>query len=173
MSLLDIRFLPDPGLREKAAPVTEITPAVLRLLDDMLETMYHADGIGLAAPQVGVAQRVIVMDVHAGKEDAALRRPMQMINPEIVAASEETSSYEEGCLSIPQMNGEVTRPTRVTVHYLDRDGNAQQIEATGLLATCIQHEIDHLNGTLFIDHLTPLKRNMLLRRYNKRQQDKS
>lgn len=168
MSLLKLRILPDTVLREKAQPVTAITPDVLRLLDDMLETMYKEAGVGLAAQQVGSTQRVIVMDVHAGKEHLE-PAPLQMINPEIISASEETSVYEEGCLSIPGMHADVTRPAQVTVRYTDRDGVQRDMEATGLLATCVQHEIDHLDGVLFIDHLSPLKRNMLMRRYQKRQ----
>jgi peptide deformylase len=168
MSILPLHVLPDAVLREKAQPVTEITADVLRLLDDMLDTMYKEAGVGLAAPQIGVLKRVIVMDVHAGKEHLE-PAPLQMINPEIVTQSEETSIYEEGCLSIPGAHGDVIRPARVTVKYLDRDGAQQQIDATGLLATCVQHEIDHLNGVLFIDYLSPLKRNMVMRRYQKRQ----
>jgi peptide deformylase len=168
MSILPLRLVPDGVLREKAQKVTEITPEIVRLLDDMLDTMYEEAGVGLAAPQVGVLKRIIVIDVHAGKEHLE-PEPLYMINPEIVAQSEETSVYEEGCLSIPGVHGDVKRPARVTVTYMDRDGAEQQIEAGGLLATCIQHEIDHLNGILFIDHLSPLKRNMVMRRYQKRQ----
>ena len=131
--------------------------------------MYHEEGIGLAGPQVGVLQRVIVIDIYAGRVDVP-RQPVKMINPEIIVASDEMSTYDEGCLSIPDMNGDVQRPATVTVQYQDVNGDVKQIAATGLLATCVQHEIDHLNGKLFIDYLTPLKRNILLRRYNKRQQ---
>jgi peptide deformylase len=172
MSLLPIRFMPDSVLRDVAKPVTDITPSVLSLLDDMLETMYHEEGIGLAAPQVGVSQRLIVMDIYAGRDDVP-KQPIKMINPEIIATSDDLSVYNEGCLSIPQMNGEVERPASVTVRYLDVDGSTKQIDATGLLATCVQHEIDHLDGKLFIDYLSPLKRNMLLRRYNKRQHNQA
>jgi peptide deformylase len=171
MALLNLRLVPDAVLREVAQPVAKITPAILQLMDDMLETMYEEAGVGLAAPQIGVLQRVIVIDVHAGKEHLT-PQPLQMVNPEIIAKSEETSIYEEGCLSIPQAHGDVERPARVTVRYMDRDGQEQQIDADGLLATCVQHEIDHLNGVLFIDHLSPLKRNMVMRRYQKRQRMK-
>ncbi|HEY1096933.1 MAG TPA: peptide deformylase [Alphaproteobacteria bacterium] len=169
MALLPLHLVPDPVLRQIARPVDKITPSVLQLLDDMLETMYAEEGIGLAAPQVGVTQRLIVMDVSP--RDAEQLTPYKMINPEIIASSEEMSSYEEGCLSIPQMSGEVVRPARVTVRYTDVNGLPQEVAASGILATCIQHEIDHLNGKLFIDHLSPLKRNMLMRRYNKRQHE--
>ena len=139
MALLEVRLLPDPVLREIAQPVTEITPSVLSLLDDMLETMYKEVGIGLAAPQVGVSKRLIVMDIFAGRDDVP-HQPIKMINPEIIAASQEMSFYDEGCLSIPQTNGEVQRPANVTVRYRDVDGQTREIEADGLLATCVQHE---------------------------------
>ncbi len=170
MALLRVCLLPDPVLREIAQPVAEVTPEILTLLDDMLDTMYHEVGIGLAAPQVDVLKRVVVMDIFGGRGDGE-RQPIKLINPKIVAASDELSLYDEGCLSIPQMNGEVMRPADVTVQYMDIDGETQTVEMSGLAATCIQHEIDHLNGKLFIDYLTPLKRNILLRRYNKRQQN--
>ena len=165
MALLKIRLLPDSVLREKSVPVTEFTPAVKNLLDDMLDTMYHAVGVGLAAPQIGILQRVIVMDVSP--RESLSRQPIRMINPEIIAASAELSPYEEGCLSIPEMVGDVVRPAEVTVRYHDVEGKTHQLNAHGLLATCVQHEIDHLDGKLFIDYLSPLKRNLLLRRYNK------
>lgn len=169
MSLLDLRFVPDAVLREKAKPVEQVTPSVVSLINDMFETMYHENGIGLAAPQVGVSHRIIVMDIYAGRQDIE-PKPIAMINPEIIAVSDELSSYEEGCLSIPDINAEVIRPAFVTVRYMDVDGKMQQLEATGLLSTCVQHEIDHLDGKLFIDHLSSLKRSMLMRRYNKQRQ---
>lgn len=169
MALLELRFMPDAVLRETAKPVAEVNDSVRALVQDMLETMYHENGIGLAAPQIGVSHRVIVMDVYAGRKDIE-PKPIAMINPEIIAASDELSSYEEGCLSIPDINAEVIRPASVTVRYMDTDGKIQQLEATGLLATCVQHEIDHLDGKLFIDYLSPLKRSMVVRRYNKQRQ---
>ena len=132
-----------------------------RLMDDMLETMYEAPGIGLAAPQVGVLKRVIVLDID--REDTKTG-PLFMANPEIVEASEDDAVYEEGCLSVPEHYSDVVRPARVTVRYLDRDGKRQEMDCEGLLSTCVQHEIDHLDGILFIDHISALKRNMILRK---------
>ncbi|MEM8664945.1 MAG: peptide deformylase [Pseudomonadota bacterium] len=165
MAKRDILIIPDPVLRKVAAPVAAVDERVRALADDMLETMYAAPGIGLAAPQVGVLERVIVCDV-ATEEDAE-PAPMVMINPVIEAASEETSVYEEGCLSIPDYTEEVTRPASVRVGYLDREGVAQSVEAEGLLAVCLQHEIDHLNGVLFIDHISRLKRERVVKKFAK------
>ncbi len=142
-------------LKRKSAPVEAVDEALRVLMDDMLATMYAAPGIGLAAIQVGVAKRVIVMDLARGEEPPA---PRYFVNPQIVWASEETAPYEEGCLSVPEIYDEVERPAKVRVRYLDYDGKAVEEEAEGLYAVCIQHEIDHLNGVLFIDHLSRLKR---------------
>jgi peptide deformylase len=165
MSKLDIVLHPDPILRKICEPVAEVTPQIKQLMDDMLETMYAAPGIGLAAPQVGVLKRVIVMDLEA--KDDKPGRPIKMVNPEIISFSAEQTLLEEGCLSLPEMNCDVIRPEKVTAKYLDENGVEQTIEADGLLAKCIQHEVDHLNGRLIFDYLSPLKRNMALRKYNK------
>ena len=138
----------------------EVTDGVRRLLDDMAETMYDAPGIGLAAPQVNISQRLIVMD--CGPDDAP--ELLRMINPEIVGRSEETAVLEEGCLSIPKQTADVTRPAHVDVRYMDSDGTEQMMRCEGLLAACVQHEIDHLDGVLFIDHISRLKRDMIVRR---------
>jgi len=161
MALLPILTAPDPRLKKKSLPVDTVDAGVRQLMDDMLETMYDAPGIGLAAPQVGVLQRVIVLDID--REDTKTG-PLFMANPEIVAASDEDVSYEEGCLSVPDHYSDVVRPATVTVRYLDRDGKQQDLACDGLLATCVQHEIDHLDGVLFIDHISALKRNMILRK---------
>ena len=160
MALRPIIHVPQDVLRQTAQPVTEVTSQTRQLLDDMAETMYDAPGIGLAANQIGSLERLIVMD--CGSDDAP--ELWQMINPEIIWESEETSKLEEGCLSIPGHNAEVIRPAMVKARYLDIDGKMQEMEADGLLAACIQHEIDHLNGVLFIDHLSRLKKNMIWRR---------
>jgi len=164
MSIRPIIIAPDPVLKAKAKPVTEIDGRIAKLMDDMLETMYKAPGIGLAAPQVGILDRVIVLDV-AGEDEKP--QPFLMANPEIVMASDELSVHNEGCLSIPDLYADVTRPKQVRVRYLDRDGEVREMDSDGLLATCVQHEIDHLNGILFIDHLSLLKRNMILRKLQK------
>lgn len=156
---------PDSRLKKVCAPVSDITDARSKLADDMLETMYDAPGIGLAAPQVGVLERLIVLDCV--KEEGAAPRPTVMFNPEIVAASEETSVYEEGCLSIPEQYAEVTRPAEVEVTWIDQRGAPQKATFDKLWATCVQHEIDHLNGKLFIDYLKPLKRQMITRKMQK------
>jgi len=156
---------PDPRLKKICAPVDDLSDALRKLADDMLETMYDAPGIGLAAPQIGVLSRLIVLDCV--KEEGASPRPMVLFNPEIVAASDETNVYDEGCLSIPEQYGEVTRPAAVDVAWIDRDGKAQQQTFDGLWATCVQHEIDHLEGKLFIDYLKPLKRQMITRKMQK------
>jgi len=136
-------------------------------MTDMLETMYDAPGIGLAAAQIAIKKRVIVIDVAKRKDDSASADPMVFANPEILWASEEMSSYEEGCLSIPEYYEEVIRPARVRVGYLDRDNKRQEIEADGILSTCLQHEIDHLNGVLFIDHISKLKRDRVIKKFTK------
>lgn len=164
MAILDIVTAPDPVLKKKADPVKEVTDEIRTLMDDMLETMYDAPGIGLAAPQVGVLKRVIVVDVSGDDEDPA---PYKMVNPKVTWASDEIGLYEEGCLSVPKSYSEVERPVAVKVSYLDENGEACEIDADGLLATCLQHEIDHLNGTLFIDHLSRIKRSMIMRKLTK------
>ncbi len=164
MTIKPLIILPDPLLRQVSAPVERFDADLGRLADDMLETMYDAPGIGLAAIQVGVPRRLLVIDVSKEGED---KKPLVIINPEIVALSDDRSVYEEGCLSIPDYYAEVERPANVTVNYLDREGKAQTVEADGLLATCLQHEIDHLNGVLFIDHISRLKRDMVIRKFTK------
>ncbi len=164
MALRKIITIPDPQLRLVSKPVQAIGKDVLALADDMLETMYDAPGIGLAAIQIGVPERVVVIDV-ARKDDP--KDPMVFINPEIIGRGEEMNVYEEGCLSIPEYYEEVTRPATVRVRYLDRNGKVAEIEADGLLATCLQHEIDHLDGRLFIDHLSKLKRDRVIKKFAK------
>jgi peptide deformylase len=161
MAKLDIIIAPDPRLKLKCRPVAKVDAKTARLMADMLETMYAAPGIGLAAPQVGVTQRVIVLDVSKEGEKAS---PLKMANPEIVWASEEDTVYNEGCLSLPEHYADVIRPRAVRVRYLDHENEIREIEADGLLATCIQHEMDHLDGFLFVDHITALKRNIILRK---------
>ncbi|MGH6905336.1 MAG: peptide deformylase [Geminicoccaceae bacterium] len=163
MAVLDILEVPDRRLTTRSAPVEGIDEALLRLLDDMLETMYAAPGIGLAAPQVGVLKRAFVADLGGDDE----RAPIHLINPEITWHSGTTNLAEEGCLSLPKQFGEVTRFDQVRVRYQDREGVAREIAADGLLARCLQHEIDHLNGILFVDHLSALKRAMILRKLAK------
>ncbi|SFR32034.1 peptide deformylase [Litoreibacter janthinus] len=153
---------PDPRLKKVAKPVADVSDALRTLADDMLETMYDAPGIGLAAPQVGVMDRLIVLDCI--KKEGEMPRPLVMFNPEVIASSEELNTYEEGCLSIPEQYADVTRPADVTVRWMDRDGGEQEETFDGLWATCVQHEIDHLNGKLFIDYLRPLKRQMITRK---------
>ncbi|MDA0358360.1 MAG: peptide deformylase [Proteobacteria bacterium] len=161
--LIPIIKVPDPVLREIATPVAEITDGTRQLLDDMAATMYDAPGIGLAAPQINISQRIIVMD--CGKDESP--ELFKMINPEIISQSDARSVLEEGCLSIPDQTADVERPAEVEVRYLDENGTSQSLVATGLLAACVQHEIDHLNGVLFIDHISRLKRDMILRRVMK------
>lgn len=165
MAKLPILILPDPVLRQVARPVERIDDRIRELARDMLETMYEAPGIGLAAPQVGVLERLVVCDVASDEE--AEPAPMALVNPVIIARSEETKVYEEGCLSIPDYTEEVTRPAEVTVRYLNLSGEEKEIHAGGLLAVCLQHEIDHLDGVLFIDHLSRLKRDRVIKRFQK------
>jgi peptide deformylase len=164
MALREILVLPDKRLRVVSKPVKSITAEVKRLVEDMFETMYDAPGIGLAAIQVGEPRRIVTMDL--AKRDES-QTPQVFINPEIVWASDETAVYEEGCLSIPEYYEQVQRPAQVKVKYLDLDGKPRQVEAHGLLATCLQHEIDHLNGVLFIDHLSKLKRDRVIKKFSK------
>lgn len=164
MALLPIIVAPDVRLKTLAGAVGEVDDGVRRLMDDMLETMYDAPGIGLAAPQIGVAKRVIVLDV--AREDEA-PAPLCLADPVLLAASDDTAVREEGCLSLPDHYAEVERAARITVSYLDRDGARQVREADELLATCIQHEMDHLDGVLFVDHISKIKRGMILRKLAK------
>jgi len=161
MALLPILTAPDPQLKKISTPVKQVDGEVRRLMDDMLETMYHAPGIGLAAPQVGQLKRVIVLDLAREDEEP---QPLRLANPEVVWVSDDDAIYNEGCLSVPEHYADVVRPARCRVRYLDYNNKPQEIEADGLLATCLQHEIDHLDGVLFIDHLTSLKRNIILRK---------
>ncbi|MDR3376450.1 MAG: peptide deformylase [Ancalomicrobiaceae bacterium] len=165
MSKLDVILIPDRRLRQVCEPVTKVDGAVRRTLDDMLETMYAAPGIGLAAPQVGVMKRMLVIDITREGEP---KQPYFFINPKVVWASEEVSTYQEGCLSIPEYYEDVERPARVRVEYVDHDGSEQEIVAEGLLSTCLQHEIDHLNGVLFIDYISRLKRERVMKKFIKR-----
>ena len=164
MALLSIIIAPDPRLKQISAPVERVDDTTRQLMDDMLETMYQAPGIGLAAPQVGVLRRIIVLD--ASKKDEE-RQPYAMVNPELVRVSDQDMRSEEGCLSLPEHYADVVRPAAIRVRYLDREGEIRELDAEGLLATCIQHEMDHLEGILFVDHLSALKRNMILRKLTK------
>lgn len=164
MTVRDIIKFPDPRLRTVSDPVPAVTDEVRALMDDMLDTMYAAPGIGLAAVQIGVPLRVVVIDL--AKEDEP-RQPMYFVNPEIVWRSEEVAEYEEGCLSIPDIYDKITRPAEVRVRYVDRAGEEREFECRGLLATCIQHEIDHVDGVLFIDHLSRLKRDRVVKKFAK------
>ena len=164
MALLPIITAPDPRLKIKAKPVDAVDAEVRRLMDDMLETMYHAIGIGLAAPQVGATQRVLVVDVAREGEKP---QPMRLANPEILWRSDTLMLANEGCLSLPEHYADVERPDAIRLRYLDHENEIREIEAKGLLATCLQHEIDHLDGVLFVDHISALKRGMILRKLAK------
>ena len=168
MALLDIINVPDPMLKTKSTPVDVVDADTRKLLDVMLETMYDAPGIGLAAIQVAVAKRMIVMDT-AGEDEE--KRPQFFINPEVVWESDDVRTFSEGCLSVPEHYADVERPASVRVKYLDYDGNMQEDLMEGLDATCIQHEIDHLNGVVFIDYLSRLKRNMIIKKVQKATKD--
>jgi peptide deformylase len=164
MALRDILILPDKRLRLVSKPVARVDAAIRKLVEDMFETMYDAPGIGLAAIQVGEPRRIVTMDL--AKKDEP-KQPQVFINPELVWESKDLKTYEEGCLSIPEYYEEVERPAEVKVKYLDIEGNEQEVEASGLLATCLQHEIDHLNGVLFIDHISKLKRDRVIKKFAK------
>jgi peptide deformylase len=164
MAIRPLVILPDPRLRLVSEPVAEITDEIRKLAEDMLETMYDAPGVGLAAIQIGVPRRVVTMDVSKTEDE---RQPMVLINPEILWSSEEKRVYEEGCLSIPEYYEEVERPDRVRFRYTNLQGETIEQDADGLLATCIQHEIDHLNGILFIDYLSKLKRDRVMAKFRK------
>jgi peptide deformylase len=171
MSLRQIILHPDPRLKTPAKPVVDITSEMRRLADDMLETMYDAPGIGLAAPQVGVLARMLVMD--CARKETEAPRPLVLINPEVVWSSEDRSTYEEGCLSIPDQYADVERPSQVRVQWTGLDGKPAEEHFDGLWATCVQHEIDHLDGKLFIDYLTPLKRQLITRKMQKLKREKA
>ncbi|MGH1354705.1 MAG: peptide deformylase [Thalassovita sp.] len=162
---------PDPRLKKVCDPVADLSDELRILADEMLETMYDAPGIGLAAPQIGKMHRLIVLDCV--KEEGETPRPLIMFNPEVIASSDDTNVYEEGCLSIPDQYAEVTRPADVSVRWLDVNGNEQTEDFGGLWATCVQHEIDHLNGKLFIDYLKPLKRQMITRKMQKLKRERA
>lgn len=173
MAILPILEAPDPRLRQISSPVEVVDNDLRRLMDDMLETMYEAPGIGLAAIQVGVPKRVLVIDLQEpaeGQEDKPenrVRRPLHFVNPEIVWFSDDVAVYNEGCLSVPEQYADVERPARIRATWTDYDGKAHDEEIDGLLATCLQHEMDHLEGILFVDHLSKLKRDMLLKKLAK------
>ena len=171
MALLNILIHPDPRLKKVVPPVTEITDDIRRLADDMLETMYHAPGIGLAAPQVAEMTRMLVMDCVKDEDTAA--KPMVLVNPQVVWSSEDKSVYEEGCLSIPDQFAEVSRPSEVEVEWLGLDGKTHRERFDGLWSTCVQHEIDHLDGKLFIDYLKPLKRQIITRKMQKLKRERA
>ena len=164
MALLTILEVPNPLLKKKSEPVAQMDDDIRKLTDDMLETMYEAPGIGLAAPQVGVLKRIVVIDVSRENEP---RRPYRMINPVIIDRSEERVMHDEGCLSVPEQYAEVERAKSVTVRYTDENGKERELHAEGLLAIAVQHELDHLDGKLFIDHLSKVKRDMIVRRVEK------
>jgi peptide deformylase len=164
MAIRPILTAPDPRLKAVSEPVAKVDDEIRRLIDDLIESMYAADGIGLAAIQVGVPKRVLVMDLD--QRDGG-KNPLAFVNPTILWASGEMATFQEGCLSVPEIWEDVERPAKIRASYLDRDGAAQELEADGLLATCLQHEMDHLNGVLFLDHLSKLKRSIALRKLAK------
>ena len=168
MSQRKILIEPDPILRKKSEILEKVDDELRKLLDDMLETMYSAPGIGLAAVQVGILKRLIVIDISKEKEK---KNPLFLINPEIVSKSERTSTYEEGCLSLPGYFAEIERPSECHIKYIDYEGKKKEIKANGLLSTCIQHEVDHLNGVLFIDYLSKLKKDMIIKKLAKHKKE--
>jgi peptide deformylase len=163
MTIKKILTEPDPFLRQKSSEVEQVTDETRKLMDDMLETMYDAPGIGLAAIQIGVPKRVIVIDLSRDEK----KNPLYFVNPKIIKKSETDSTYEEGCLSVPGQFAEVDRPDKCHVSFLDYNGKKQELKAEGLLATCIQHEMDHLEGILFIDYLSKLKKNLIVKKLSK------
>jgi peptide deformylase len=169
MAVLPIVEVPDPRLRLISKPIEQVTDETRAFVQDMIDTMYDANGIGLAAIQVGVDSRILVIDLQDEKdeEDKPIKAPHAYINPEILSVSEEMSSYNEGCLSIPEQYADVARPASCRVRWLDERGETHEEELTGLLSTCMQHEIDHLNGVLFIDHISRLKRDMVMKKLAK------
>ena len=168
MTVRKILTEPNPFLRQKSKPVDKVDDSVRELMDDMLETMYKAPGIGLAAIQIGVPKRIIVLDISKNPEK---KEPMYFVNPEIVSTSKDDATYEEGCLSVPGQFAEIDRPDRCQVKYLDYNGKTKELKAEGLLATCIQHEIDHLEGILFIDYLSKLKKSMIIKKLSKQKKE--
>jgi len=170
MSIRPILIHPDPRLKKVCAPVETVDTGLRKLADDMMETMYDAPGIGLAAPQIGILKRLFVMDFSAKDEEPM---PMALVNPEITWASENLNVHEEGCLSIPEMYEEVTRPAEIKLNYLDLDGNRQELMLDGIGATCAQHELDHLNGKLFIDYLSKIKRSMITNKMKKLKKERA
>ena len=164
MTIYPILIAPDPRLKFKSEPVKVVDDDIRQLMDDMLETMHSARGIGLAAPQIDIQKRIIVVDA-AGKDEEP--QPLRMANPEIIEVSDEDEAHEEGCLSLPEHFSEVVRPTSVRVRYLDHENEIREMDADGILGVCIQHEIDHLDGVLFVDYISALKRNMILRKLTK------
>ena len=164
MALIPIIIAPDPRLKIKTKPIDCVDDAVRTLMDDMLETMYAANGIGLAAPQVGDNRSVIVVDCAGQGDDST---PIKMANPEIIAVSPDDNAHQEGCLSLPEHYADVIRPESITLRYLDENNKMLEMDADGILATCLQHEMDHLEGILFVDHISALKRNMILRKLKK------
>jgi peptide deformylase len=175
MAIRPILEAPDPVLRQISSPVEAITPELQALIDDMFETMYAAPGIGLAAIQVGIPKRILVIDLQDPEEEGAepVRKPMVFINPEILRSAQTIVPYQEGCLSVPDQYAEVERPETVRARWLDRDGKVHEEELDGLLATCLQHEMDHLEGILFIDHLSRLKRDMILKKLAKARKERA
>jgi peptide deformylase len=170
MAHLPIITAPDPRLKLTAKPVKAVDGEIRRLMDDMLDTMYVAPGIGLAAPQVGVQRRVLVVDVA---REGEAPQPLKIANPEILWRSEELATYNEGCLSLPEHYADVSRPARIKLRYLDYQNEIREVDMEGLLATCVQHEMDHLDGVLFVDHLSSLKRNIILRKLAKLKRQKT
>ena len=168
MSKKKILTLPDPILRKTSEPVEKIDKKIKNLMDDMLETMYAAPGIGLAAVQIGILKRIIVIDLS---KEGEKKKPIFIVNPEIISKSSDLVSYEEGCLSIPNQFAEVERPNTCKIKFLDYEGNKKELEAKGLLSTCIQHEIDHLNGILFIDYLSKLKKEIIIKKAKKQKKE--
>ena len=167
MKIIKILIEPDPLLRKRSDLIEKVDDTLKKLMNDMLETMYDAPGIGLAAIQLGILKRVIVIDVSKGEDK---KKPIFLINPEIISCSKKTSIYEEGCLSLPGQYFEIERPAECHLKYLDYYGKSQELKASGLLSTCIQHEIDHLNGILFIDYLSKLKKSMIVKKLTKQKQ---
>ena len=168
MTIRKILTEPDPFLRQKSKPVEKVDDSIRKIMDDMLETMYEAPGIGLAAIQIGIPKRIIVLDIS---KDPEKKEPMYFINPEKVYTSEDQATYEEGCLSVPGQFAEIDRPDKCHIKYLDYNGDSKDLKANGLLATCIQHEIDHLEGILFIDYLSKLKRSMITKKLSKQKKE--
>ena len=168
MSKRNIVIEPDPILRKKSSVLEKVNGEIRNLLDDMLQTMYEAPGIGLAAVQIGILKRIIVIDISKGDEE---KKPLFLINPEIIFRSKKTSVYEEGCLSLPGHFAEIERPAECHLNFIDYNGKKKELKAKGLLATCIQHEVDHLNGILFIDYLSKLKKDMIIKKLIKQKKE--